>query len=143
MRIGIGDDPQTWVDTAAAFRALGADLAVTYLNDRAKKHVEPLAKEIRATEAPEDWTGSVDIDSEDTEAQNPFTDFYGWEQAGARAREIAQQNGIAHLAVQNWTLASRFASALSRSIAPSAWSAGVLSAPTIRSRPGVARSMSM
>ena len=26
--------------------ALGAELAVTYLNDRAKKHVEPLAKEL-------------------------------------------------------------------------------------------------
>jgi hypothetical protein len=60
------------------------------------------------------WGGApgmtgVAIDSEDTESQNPFTDFYGWEQAGARAREIAEQNGIAHLAVQNWTLASRFA----------------------------------
>jgi 4-amino-4-deoxy-L-arabinose transferase-like glycosyltransferase len=60
------------------------------------------------------WGGApgmagVPIDSEESEAQNPFTDFYGWDQVGARARELAQQNGIAHLAVQNWTLASRFA----------------------------------
>jgi len=31
-----------------AFRALGADLAVTYLNERAKKHVEPLAQALEA-----------------------------------------------------------------------------------------------
>jgi NAD(P)-dependent dehydrogenase (short-subunit alcohol dehydrogenase family) len=33
---------------AKAFRALGADLAVTYLNERAKKHVEPLAMALEA-----------------------------------------------------------------------------------------------
>jgi enoyl-[acyl-carrier-protein] reductase (NADH) len=33
---------------AKALRALGADLAVTYLNERAKKHVEPLAKMLEA-----------------------------------------------------------------------------------------------
>ena len=31
-----------------AFRAFGADLAVTYLNDKAKKYVEPLARELEA-----------------------------------------------------------------------------------------------
>ena len=30
-------------------RALGAELAVTYLNERARKHVEPLAKELEAS----------------------------------------------------------------------------------------------
>src|SRR5262249_38702036 len=33
---------------AKAFRAFGAEVAVTYLNDKAKKYVEPLAKELDA-----------------------------------------------------------------------------------------------
>ncbi|HND52346.1 MAG TPA: enoyl-ACP reductase FabI [Pirellulaceae bacterium] len=32
-----------------ALRALGAELAVTYLNDKARPHVEPLARELEAT----------------------------------------------------------------------------------------------
>ena len=34
---------------ANAFRFLGADLAVTYLNERARPHVEPLAQQLEAT----------------------------------------------------------------------------------------------
>src|ERR1700742_1325135 len=45
---GIPNDQSIAWGCAKAFRALGADLAVTYLNDRAKKHVEPLAKELEA-----------------------------------------------------------------------------------------------
>jgi len=33
---------------AKAFRALGAELAVTYLNDKARVHVEPLARRVQA-----------------------------------------------------------------------------------------------
>lgn len=33
---------------AKAFRALGAELAVTYLNDKALRHVEPLARQVDA-----------------------------------------------------------------------------------------------
>ena len=33
---------------AQAFRRLGADLAITYLNDKARPHVEPLAHEVKA-----------------------------------------------------------------------------------------------
>lgn len=40
-------------------------------------------------------------------AANPFADLYGWTQAGRVARELAQQEGISAVAVQNWTLASR------------------------------------
>lgn len=40
---------------------------------------------------------------------NPFTDFHGWAAAGAQARQLAAQHQIKHLAVQNWTLASRLA----------------------------------
>jgi enoyl-[acyl-carrier protein] reductase I len=46
--VGIANDQSIAWGCAKAFRALGADLAVTYLNDRAKKHVEPLARELEA-----------------------------------------------------------------------------------------------
>src|SRR5712664_3786058 len=46
--IGIANDQSIAWGCAKAFRALGADLAVTYLNERARKHVEPLAKELEA-----------------------------------------------------------------------------------------------
>ena len=41
--VGIANDKSIAWGCAKAFRALGADLAVTYLNEKAKKHVEPLA----------------------------------------------------------------------------------------------------
>src|SRR3974377_2279148 len=46
--IGIANDHSIAWGCARAFRALGAELAVTYLNDRAKKHVEPLATALEA-----------------------------------------------------------------------------------------------
>jgi enoyl-[acyl-carrier protein] reductase I len=46
--IGIANEQSIAWGCAKAFRALGADLAVTYLNDKAKKYVEPLAKELNA-----------------------------------------------------------------------------------------------
>jgi enoyl-[acyl-carrier protein] reductase I len=46
--VGIANEQSIAWGCAKAFRALGADLAVTYLNDKAKKHVEPLAREIDA-----------------------------------------------------------------------------------------------
>src|SRR6202000_3431435 len=47
--VGIANDQSIAWGCAKAFRALGADLAVTYLNDRAKKHVEPLAQALDGT----------------------------------------------------------------------------------------------
>lgn len=44
--VGIANDQSIAWGCAKAFRALGAELAVTYLNDKAKKHVEPLAREL-------------------------------------------------------------------------------------------------
>ena len=44
--VGIANDQSIAWGCAKAFRALGAELAVTYLNDKAKKHVEPLAREV-------------------------------------------------------------------------------------------------
>src|SRR6478735_997615 len=46
--VGIANDQSIAWRCARAFRALGADLAVTYLNDRARKHVEPLAQALEA-----------------------------------------------------------------------------------------------
>src|SRR6187200_830365 len=46
--VGIANDQSIAWGCAKAFRALGADLAVTYLNEKAKKHVEPLACELEA-----------------------------------------------------------------------------------------------
>ncbi len=46
--VGIANDQSIAWGCAAAFRALGAELAVTYLNDKAKKFVAPLARELEA-----------------------------------------------------------------------------------------------
>jgi enoyl-[acyl-carrier protein] reductase I len=46
--VGIANDQSIAWGCAKAFRALGAELAVTYLNDKAKKYVEPIARELDA-----------------------------------------------------------------------------------------------
>ena len=46
--VGIANDRSIAWGCARAFRALGAELAVTYLNDKAKKFVEPLARKLKA-----------------------------------------------------------------------------------------------
>src|SRR5262249_5953224 len=45
---GIANDQSIAWGCARAFRAFGADLAVTYLNEKAKPYVEPLAREVGA-----------------------------------------------------------------------------------------------
>jgi len=45
---GIANEQSIAWGCAKAFRAFGAELAVTYLNDKAKKYVEPLAHELQA-----------------------------------------------------------------------------------------------
>jgi enoyl-[acyl-carrier protein] reductase I len=47
--VGIANDQSIAWGCAKAFRALGADLAVTYLDEKAKKHVEPLAKALESS----------------------------------------------------------------------------------------------
>jgi enoyl-[acyl-carrier protein] reductase I len=47
--VGIANDQSIAWGCAKAFRAFGAELAVTYLNDKAKKYVEPLALELEAS----------------------------------------------------------------------------------------------
>ena len=46
--VGIANEQSIAWGCAKAFRSLGAELAVTYLNDKAKKYVEPLARELEA-----------------------------------------------------------------------------------------------
>ena len=46
--VGIANESSIAWGCAKAFRALGADLAVTYLNEKAKKFVEPLARELES-----------------------------------------------------------------------------------------------
>lgn len=41
--------------------------------------------------------------------KNPLADLWGWDQAGAQARKIAEQSNIPSLSVRNWTLGSRLA----------------------------------
>jgi enoyl-[acyl-carrier protein] reductase I len=45
---GIANDQSIAYGCARAFRRLGAEVAITYLNDKAKPHVEPLARELEA-----------------------------------------------------------------------------------------------
>ena len=46
--VGIANEHSIAYGCAAAFRELGADLAITYLNERAKLHVEPHARKLEA-----------------------------------------------------------------------------------------------
>ena len=46
---GIANDQSIAWGCAKAFHLLGADLAITYLNEKAKPHVEPLAKSLGAS----------------------------------------------------------------------------------------------
>src|ERR1700747_695598 len=46
--VGIANENSIAWGCAKAFRAFGAQVAVTYLNDKARKYVEPLAQELEA-----------------------------------------------------------------------------------------------
>ncbi len=46
--VGIANEHSIAYGCAAAFRELGADIALTYLNEKAKPHVEPLARKLEA-----------------------------------------------------------------------------------------------
>jgi enoyl-[acyl-carrier protein] reductase I len=46
--VGIANDSSIAWGCARAFRAFGAELAITYLNDKARKYVEPLARQVEA-----------------------------------------------------------------------------------------------
>jgi enoyl-[acyl-carrier protein] reductase I len=46
--VGVANDSSIAYGCAQAFREVGADLAITYLNEKARPHVEPLARELDA-----------------------------------------------------------------------------------------------
>jgi enoyl-[acyl-carrier protein] reductase I len=46
--VGIANENSIAWGCARAFRAFGAEVAITYLNEKAKKYVEPLARELEA-----------------------------------------------------------------------------------------------
>ena len=46
--IGVANDNSIAYGCAKAFRELGANLAITYLNEKAKPYVEPLAKQLQS-----------------------------------------------------------------------------------------------
>jgi enoyl-[acyl-carrier protein] reductase I len=46
--VGVANDQSIAYGCAKAFRAAGAELAITWLNDKARPHVEPLARELEA-----------------------------------------------------------------------------------------------
>src|SRR6185369_2642183 len=46
--VGIANEHSIAYGCASAFRSLGAELAITYLNEKAKPHVEPLARRLEA-----------------------------------------------------------------------------------------------
>jgi enoyl-[acyl-carrier protein] reductase I len=54
--IGIANEDSIAYGCAKAFRLLGADLAVSWLNEKARRFVEPLAQELEAS-----ITGPVDV----------------------------------------------------------------------------------
>jgi enoyl-[acyl-carrier protein] reductase I len=47
--VGVANDQSIAYGCAKAFRIAGAELAVTWLNEKARPHVEPLAREVEAT----------------------------------------------------------------------------------------------
>lgn len=54
--IGVANDDSIAYGCAKAFRTVGADLAMTWLNETARAHVEPLARELGAS-----ITGALDV----------------------------------------------------------------------------------
>src|SRR6201997_5149244 len=54
--IGVANDQSIAYGCAKAFHTVGADVAITWLNERARPHVEPLARELDAP-----ITGALDV----------------------------------------------------------------------------------
>jgi enoyl-[acyl-carrier protein] reductase I len=54
--IGVANDQSIAYGCAKAFRTIGAELAITWLNERARSYVEPLAQDLQAS-----ITGALDV----------------------------------------------------------------------------------
>jgi enoyl-[acyl-carrier protein] reductase I len=62
--VGIANDQSIAYGCAKAFRMAGADLAITWLNEKARPYVEPLAAELDAQiMAPLDVSNSSDLEA--------------------------------------------------------------------------------
>jgi len=72
--VGIANDQSIAWGCARAFRALGAELAVTYLNEKAKPYVEPLAD---ALEAPIFLPLDVSVPGQMEAVFDSITDYWG------------------------------------------------------------------
>lgn len=55
------------------------------------------------------WLDSEGPGGSEPERSNPLAEFYGWQEAGLRAQQLARERGIPRLAVQHRSLASRLA----------------------------------
>ena len=49
MIVGIANERSIAWGSAKAFRALGAELAITYVNDKTRSYVKPLARKVGAS----------------------------------------------------------------------------------------------
>src|SRR3954463_10239786 len=54
--VGVANDQSIAYGCAKAFQTVGAELAITWLNERARRYVEPLAQGLNAS-----ITGAVDV----------------------------------------------------------------------------------
>src|SRR5271157_4160279 len=54
--VGMANEDSIAYGCAKAFRSVGADLAISWLNEKARRFVEPLARELEAS-----ITGEVDV----------------------------------------------------------------------------------
>jgi enoyl-[acyl-carrier protein] reductase I len=54
--VGVANDQSIAYGCAKAFRTVGAELAITWLNERARPHVEPLGRDLEAS-----ITGALDV----------------------------------------------------------------------------------
>jgi enoyl-[acyl-carrier protein] reductase I len=61
--VGVANANSIAYGCALAFRRLGADLTLTYLNDKALPHVEPLARDLDAELLPLDVTRADQMDA--------------------------------------------------------------------------------
>ncbi|WP_296951954.1 enoyl-ACP reductase FabI [uncultured Massilia sp.] len=61
--VGVANEHSIAYGCALAFRRLGADLTLTYLNDKARPYVEPLARDLGAELLPLDVTSDAQMDA--------------------------------------------------------------------------------
>ena len=77
--VGVANDQSIAYGCAKAFAAVGADLAITWLNERARPHVEPLAKELGASiMAPLDVSSAGELEALFDRSRHSGGDWISW-----------------------------------------------------------------